>query len=136
MTLITHRHACLKIRRKKSVSNTESCIYNLNFHKCWSIEFLSTSKFHRVDEIQIPVHIAKSNGSNAAKDLSKPQLEESKWGNYVRGALYALQKRGNHLKQVRKLPFVALFYGFGFYIWEYNKRTKVHTHTHTDISNT
>ncbi|XP_031092693.1 galacturonokinase isoform X2 [Ipomoea triloba] len=47
------------------------------------------------DEIQFPAHIAKSNGSNAAKD----ELEEAKWGNYVRGALYALQKRGNHLKK-------------------------------------
>lgn len=53
----------------------------------------------RVDEVQLPIHVSKSNGMNAAKDLCKPELEEAKWGNYVRGALYALQKRGNHLEK-------------------------------------
>lgn len=38
----------------------------------------------RVDEIQHPLHIVKSN-------------EKSDWGNYARGAAYALQSRGNHL---------------------------------------
>ncbi|VFQ95597.1 unnamed protein product [Cuscuta campestris] len=51
----------------------------------------------RVDEVQIPIHLSKTNGINGAKDLSKPELEEAKWGNYVRGALYALQKKGNRL---------------------------------------
>ncbi|CAI9293831.1 unnamed protein product [Lactuca saligna] len=44
----------------------------------------------RVDQIQLPKHIDKSNGNS---------LEECKWGSYAKGALYALQRGGNHLKQ-------------------------------------
>ncbi|KAL4564443.1 hypothetical protein LXL04_028507 [Taraxacum kok-saghyz] len=40
----------------------------------------------RVDQIQLPKHIADSK-------------EECKWGSYAKGALYALQRGGNNLKQ-------------------------------------
>lgn len=42
----------------------------------------------RVDQIQLPKHISESNDT-----------EECKWGSYAKGALYALQRGGNHLKQ-------------------------------------
>ncbi|KAL2503246.1 Galacturonokinase [Forsythia ovata] len=42
-----------------------------------------------VDEVQLPRY--KKSSSNLH--------EECSWGNYARGALYALQKRNNHLKQ-------------------------------------
>ncbi|CAH9109873.1 unnamed protein product [Cuscuta epithymum] len=51
----------------------------------------------RVDEVALPIHVAKSKGLCVAKDLYEPHIEEAKWGDYVRGALYALQKSGNHL---------------------------------------
>ncbi|OIT39442.1 PREDICTED: galacturonokinase isoform X3 [Nicotiana attenuata] len=51
----------------------------------------------RVDEVQLPKHISEINGLNEQIDSSKPQ-EECKWGNYARGAIYALQNKGNHLK--------------------------------------
>ncbi|XP_075092885.1 galacturonokinase isoform X4 [Nicotiana tabacum] len=51
----------------------------------------------RVDEVQLPKHISKTNGLNEQIDSSKPQ-EECKWGNYARGAIYALQNKGNPLK--------------------------------------
>ncbi|KAM7481024.1 hypothetical protein LguiB_005607 [Lonicera macranthoides] len=46
----------------------------------------------RVDEIQIPSHIAKSNNSSNIQ-------EEGSWGSYARGAVYALQSKGNCLMQ-------------------------------------
>ncbi|XP_059290459.1 galacturonokinase isoform X2 [Lycium ferocissimum] len=52
----------------------------------------------RVDEVQLPKHMTNTNGLNEQMELSKP-LEECKWGNYARGALYALQSRGNHLEK-------------------------------------
>ncbi|XP_016580101.1 galacturonokinase isoform X2 [Capsicum annuum] len=51
----------------------------------------------RVDEVQLPKHMSETNGLTEQIDLSTPQ-EECKWGNYARGAIYALQSRGNHLK--------------------------------------
>lgn len=54
-----------------------------------SAQFEGEVRF-RVDEPQIPKHMYDSNGST-------PQ-EEWKWGNYARGAIYALQSRGNQLK--------------------------------------
>ncbi|KAK4369203.1 hypothetical protein RND71_012995 [Anisodus tanguticus] len=51
----------------------------------------------RVDEVQVPKHMSETNGLTEQMDSSKTQ-EECKWGNYARGALYALQSRGNHLK--------------------------------------
>ncbi|KAI3496325.1 hypothetical protein L1887_38682 [Cichorium endivia] len=42
----------------------------------------------RVDQIQLPKHITDSNDN-----------EECKWGSYAKGALYALQRGGNNLKQ-------------------------------------
>ncbi|KAM3301167.1 galacturonokinase isoform X1 [Capsicum chacoense] len=54
-------------------------------------------KLHRVDEVQLPKHMSETNGLTEQIDLSTPQ-EECKWGNYARGAIYALQSRGNHLK--------------------------------------
>lgn len=44
----------------------------------------------RVDQIQLPKHISVANGN---------ALDECKWGSYAKGALYALQRGGNHLKQ-------------------------------------
>ncbi|PSR85218.1 Galacturonokinase [Actinidia chinensis var. chinensis] len=45
-----------------------------------------------VDEIQCPSHIVKASDEINGK-------EECDWGNYARGALYALQRRGNLLTQ-------------------------------------
>ncbi|CAI9099135.1 OLC1v1035909C4 [Oldenlandia corymbosa var. corymbosa] len=53
----------------------------------------------RVDQLQQPTCANGSNGSNGSiqvKDSSKPK-EECNWGSYARGAVYALQKRGNCL---------------------------------------
>lgn len=51
-----------------------------------------------IDEIHHPQHaIAKKNETDA-NDSSKIS-EECNWGNYPRGALYALQRKGNHLSQ-------------------------------------
>nr|XP_043627968.1 galacturonokinase isoform X2 [Erigeron canadensis] len=47
-----------------------------------------------VDQIQLPKHIDKSIGNDIPSDT-----EECKWGSYAKGALYALQRGGNHLKQ-------------------------------------
>ncbi|XP_059634497.1 galacturonokinase [Cornus florida] len=52
----------------------------------------------RVDEIQLPKHVVKSNDKIQSNDSSELQ-EESNWGIYARGALYALQSRGNYLRQ-------------------------------------
>ncbi|KAK6139722.1 hypothetical protein DH2020_026532 [Rehmannia glutinosa] len=51
-----------------------------------------------VDEEQLPGNAAKLNDLGRAKGSSNSQ-EECSWGNYARGALYALQKRGNCIKQ-------------------------------------
>ncbi|KAL0338786.1 UNVERIFIED_CONTAM: Galacturonokinase, partial [Sesamum angustifolium] len=53
--------------------------------------------FHSVDAEQ-PRNSAELKNSGALKRSSSSQ-EECNWGNYARGALYALQKRGNHLKK-------------------------------------
>ncbi|KAK4396670.1 Galacturonokinase [Sesamum angolense] len=45
-----------------------------------------------------PRNSAELKNSGALKRSSSSQ-EECNWGNYARGALYALQKRGNHLKK-------------------------------------
>ncbi|OVA19263.1 GHMP kinase N-terminal domain [Macleaya cordata] len=52
----------------------------------------------RIDEIQHPRPGNRKNDKDPAKDLSKIH-EECDWGNYARGALYALKRGGNHLKQ-------------------------------------
>lgn len=52
----------------------------------------------RVDQIQLPKHIAKSNGKIQENDPSE-SMEECKWGVYAKGASYALQRGGNDLKQ-------------------------------------
>ncbi|KAI3787826.1 hypothetical protein L2E82_00281 [Cichorium intybus] len=52
---------------------------------------------YRVDQIQLPKHITDSNDN-----------EECKWGSYAKGALYALQRGGNHLKQVGIAYLLAL----------------------------
>ncbi|KAH0744644.1 hypothetical protein KY290_032637 [Solanum tuberosum] len=51
----------------------------------------------RIDEVQLPKHMSETNGLTEQMDSSTPQ-EECKWGNYARGAIYALQSKGNHLK--------------------------------------
>ncbi|XP_076898497.1 galacturonokinase-like [Bidens hawaiensis] len=54
----------------------------------------------RVDQIQLPKDTAKSNGkTQKSQNHSSDTVEECKWGNYAKGALYALQSRGNNLKQ-------------------------------------
>ncbi|KAK6131757.1 hypothetical protein DH2020_034554 [Rehmannia glutinosa] len=52
-----------------------------------------------VDEEQLPGNAAKLNDLGRVKGSSNSQ-EECSWGNYARGALYALQKRGNCIKQI------------------------------------
>ncbi|XP_065624091.1 galacturonokinase [Quercus suber] len=52
----------------------------------------------RVDETQHPRHSAGKKGEIVADDSAKLQ-EECNWGNYARGALYALTSRGNKITQ-------------------------------------
>lgn len=47
----------------------------------------------RTDDVQLPVVTNYARHPNDAKDQTRSQ-EESNWGNYARGALYALQKSG------------------------------------------
>ncbi|XVF19060.1 hypothetical protein REPUB_Repub11eG0077900 [Reevesia pubescens] len=54
----------------------------------------------RVNETQQPRHTI-SQSEKIKVDNSSPSPEECEWGTYARGALYALQSRGNHLAQVR-----------------------------------
>lgn len=42
-------------------------------------------------------------GEEIKADKSSPSPDEFEWGIYARGALYALQSRGNHLAQVRDI---------------------------------
>ncbi|KAL8145835.1 hypothetical protein AgCh_003838 [Apium graveolens] len=51
----------------------------------------------RVDDIQLPRDNPNSFDNIHADHSAKK--EECNWGSYARGALYALQRRGNHLKQ-------------------------------------
>ncbi|KAL9445188.1 hypothetical protein AB3S75_018222 [Citrus x aurantiifolia] len=51
-----------------------------------------------IDEIQQPRNSVKKHHVVHASDSAKIK-EEYKWGNYARGALYALQSRGNNLTQ-------------------------------------
>lgn len=51
----------------------------------------------RVDDIQLPRDNPNSFEKIHANHSAKK--EECNWGSYARGALYALQRRGNHLKQ-------------------------------------
>lgn len=55
---------------------------------------------YRVDEPQHPRHTVGVNGEVLANDSSRLQ-EECNWGNYARGALYALNSRGKKVTQVR-----------------------------------
>ncbi|XP_057768569.1 galacturonokinase [Salvia miltiorrhiza] len=59
-------------------------------------QFKGEVKF-RVDEEQLPVNASELKNSGRVKDSIAQ--EECTWGNYARGAIYALQKKGNHLKQ-------------------------------------
>lgn len=59
----------------------------------------------RVDETQHPRHSIGKKGEILADDSSKLQ-EECNWGNYARGALYALTSRGNKITQVRNMCLV------------------------------
>ncbi|XP_057980748.1 galacturonokinase isoform X2 [Malania oleifera] len=52
----------------------------------------------RVDEVQHPRNTVKPNDNVHVNGSSKSQ-EECSWGNYARGALYALQSRGNQITQ-------------------------------------
>ncbi|KAJ9550554.1 hypothetical protein OSB04_014599, partial [Centaurea solstitialis] len=52
----------------------------------------------RVDEIHLPKHIAQPNGK-IQENHPSDTTEECKWGSYAKGAAYALQHGGNHLKQ-------------------------------------
>ena len=68
-------------------------------------------RFNRVDEIQQPGHTGGVNDKSDAKDTSMLH-EECGWGNYARGALYALQIKGNALSQVRDITFFIVLYLF------------------------
>ncbi|KAI9116773.1 hypothetical protein K1719_012139 [Acacia pycnantha] len=59
----------------------------------------------RVDEVQQPRQSIQNNNVNGTKDYS--QQEECEWGRYFRGAVYAIQSRGNNLSQVRKYALVV-----------------------------
>ncbi|CAL5443477.1 unnamed protein product [Camellia sinensis] len=59
---------------------------------------LVTLSINSVDEIKHPKHFVKENDKINGSGSSKQQ-EECNWGNYARGAIYALQSRGNHLTQ-------------------------------------
>ncbi|XP_028790070.1 galacturonokinase-like [Neltuma alba] len=59
-------------------------------------QFRGEVKF-RVDEVQQPRQPLQNNNVNQTKDSS--QQEECEWGRYARGAVYALQSRGNNLSQ-------------------------------------
>lgn len=56
----------------------------------------------RVDETQHPRDSVGKKGEIVADDSAKLQ-EECNWGNYARGALYALTSRGNKITQVRNV---------------------------------
>lgn len=60
-------------------------------------QFKGEVKF-RVDEPQHPRHTVGLNGEVLANDSSRLQ-EECNWGNYARGALYALNSRGKKVTQ-------------------------------------
>lgn len=51
-----------------------------------------------VDEIQTPKKSGKSNGVGGTNGSSGSK-EERSWGQYARGALYALQRKGNNINQ-------------------------------------
>lgn len=55
--------------------------------------------FLRIDEVQLP-KIANGLSEHQRKDSSKKSEEEWNWGCYARGALYALQKKGNCVTKV------------------------------------
>lgn len=59
-----------------------------------------------VNETQLPKNAIKLN--NPAQPNGSGSLEECSWGNYARGALYALQKSGNHIKRVYIFLFVSI----------------------------
>lgn len=59
----------------------------------------SSVEFCSVDDIQEPKGSPQKNGNIYAYGSSELE-EECHWGNYVRGAVYALRSRGNQLYQV------------------------------------
>ncbi|XP_030942322.1 galacturonokinase isoform X2 [Quercus lobata] len=63
----------------------------------------------RVDETQHPRHSVGKKGEILADDSSKLQ-EECNWGNYARGALYALTSRGNKITQFANIIQVSMSY--------------------------
>ncbi|XP_027343201.1 uncharacterized protein LOC113855768 [Abrus precatorius] len=60
-------------------------------------QFQGEVKF-RVNEIQKPRQITRTKDENSEKDSSRLQ-EQCNWGRYARGAVYALQSRGNNLSK-------------------------------------
>ncbi|XP_043714584.1 galacturonokinase [Telopea speciosissima] len=65
--------------------------------------WLESGQFHgvvrfRVDEVQYPRHAIRKNDNSHAIDSFQVH-EECNWGTYARGALYALQIRGNNVTQ-------------------------------------
>ncbi|KAH7572498.1 hypothetical protein JRO89_XS04G0265200 [Xanthoceras sorbifolium] len=88
-----------------------NCLENLDIsNKRWKVllsvedivvlqsgQFKGEVRF-RVDEIQRPRHTVKENNSKHASDFGKMK-EDCSWGNYAKGAHYALQSRGNNLAQ-------------------------------------
>lgn len=64
------------------------------------IELFYILGYDSIDEIQQPRNSVKKHHVVHASGSAKIK-EECKWGNYARGALYALQSRGNNLTQVK-----------------------------------
>ncbi|KAI9120024.1 hypothetical protein K1719_008993 [Acacia pycnantha] len=75
----------------------------LNALFSWNLNILL--KLYQVDEVQQPRQSIQNNNVNGTKDYS--QQEECEWGRYFRGAVYAIQSRGNNLSQVRKYALVV-----------------------------
>lgn len=67
---------------------------------CRELDFVQNFCICSVDEAQDSGHANAMNNKIDANDSSKIR-DECNWGNYPRGALYALQRKGNHLSQVK-----------------------------------
>lgn len=72
------------------------------------IERLCIFMSNSVDKILHPIHIVKASDNINESGASKLQ-QECTWGNYAKGALYALQSRGNVLTQVSTSWIILVF---------------------------
>ncbi|KAI9075255.1 hypothetical protein K1719_042796 [Acacia pycnantha] len=76
----------------------------------------------RVDEVQQPRQSIQNNNVNGTKDYS--QQEECEWGRYFRGAVYAIQSRGNNLSQVHKSQVLQIHILRRFFVLRMPTRRK------------